>query len=66
MKKKFGRLVDLEELEALMVNETVEELRIRLEGEQRLVDAERTDRRVSQWGYITAGDSGLAGDGGMQ
>ncbi|KAF0298901.1 Cilia- and flagella-associated protein 44 [Amphibalanus amphitrite] len=45
MKKKFGRLVDLEELESLMVNETVEELRIRLEGEQRLVDAERADRR---------------------
>ena len=48
MKKKFGRLVDLEELESLMVNETVEELRIRLEGEQRLVDSERADRKVSE------------------
>ena len=48
MKKKFGRLVDLEELVSLMVNETVEELRTRLEGEQSLVDSERADRKVSQ------------------
>ena len=60
MRKKFGRLVDLEELESLMVNETVEELRTRLESEQRTVDAERTDRKVREtWrrgsGYVALG-----------
>ncbi|XP_037077901.1 cilia- and flagella-associated protein 44-like [Pollicipes pollicipes] len=45
MKKKFGRRVDLEELESLSVNETVEELTIRLESEQCGVDAERAERK---------------------